>query len=110
MPQFAHAVAVPLCCILVKLARPATVTQELTTFAVHEGQCFPEHPHHPTADRLVALKQTAVTVLCYPVSRVVSHLALASRGGHAGGGPGDWRLLVSSRMRPTKASVIHGHS
>ena len=65
------------------LEGPATVTQELTTFRVHAGRCSWERPHHPTADRLSALKQTAVTVSCYLDLRVVTGHSLADRGGRA---------------------------
>lgn len=42
-----------------------------------------DRPHHPTADRSFALKQTAVTVSCYLDLRVVTGHSLADWGGCA---------------------------
>ena len=86
------------------LEEPATVTQELTTFRVHAGRCSWERPHHPTADRLSALKQTAVTVSCYLDLRVVTGHSLADRGGCAVVG------LVMESWTPSVKCCGHEHS
>lgn len=84
-----HDTTVSLSCIIVELETGSHRNPRADDLPSAYWSVLWEHPLHPAADRPFALKQTAVTVSCYPNPRVVTGHSLTNRGRHAEGGPCD---------------------